>query len=115
MARRGISVNIVQAGPVDTQMVPASPEILKAMVSCLAIQRVSDPPDTAAVITSLASPAASYVTGAVIDSNGGYTPDRSAVVSIIGDTGLRAVEADRYIATLAPTWMSMVATGVQIG
>jgi NAD(P)-dependent dehydrogenase (short-subunit alcohol dehydrogenase family) len=43
------------------------------MVSGLAIQRVSDPAETAAVIAFLASPAATYITGAVIDSNGGYT------------------------------------------
>jgi NAD(P)-dependent dehydrogenase (short-subunit alcohol dehydrogenase family) len=43
------------------------------MVSGLAIQRVSDPAETAAVITFLANPTASYITGAVIDSNGGYT------------------------------------------
>jgi NAD(P)-dependent dehydrogenase (short-subunit alcohol dehydrogenase family) len=73
LARRGITVNIVQAGLMDTQMVPPSPEVLKAMVSGLAIQRVSDPAETAAVITFLANPTASYITGAVIDSNGGYT------------------------------------------
>jgi NAD(P)-dependent dehydrogenase (short-subunit alcohol dehydrogenase family) len=73
LARRGITVNIVQAGLMDTQMVPPSPEVLKAMVSGLAIQRVSDPAETAAVITFLASPGASYITGALIDSNGGYT------------------------------------------
>jgi NAD(P)-dependent dehydrogenase (short-subunit alcohol dehydrogenase family) len=73
LARRGITVNIVQAGLVATQMVPPSPEVLKAMVSGLAIQRVRDPAETAAVITFLASPGASYITGALIDSNGGYT------------------------------------------
>jgi NAD(P)-dependent dehydrogenase (short-subunit alcohol dehydrogenase family) len=56
-----------------TSMEPPSPELLKAMVANLSIQRVSDPAETAAVITFLASPAASYITGAVIDSNGGYT------------------------------------------
>jgi NAD(P)-dependent dehydrogenase (short-subunit alcohol dehydrogenase family) len=54
-------------------MEPPSPEVLEAMVSSLSIQRVSDPAETAAVITFLASPAASYITGAVLDSNGGYT------------------------------------------
>jgi NAD(P)-dependent dehydrogenase (short-subunit alcohol dehydrogenase family) len=54
-------------------MEPPSPEVLEAMVSALAIQRVSDPAETAAVIAFLASPAATYITGAVIDSNGGYT------------------------------------------
>ena len=46
---------------------------LKAMVSALAIRRISDPAETAAVVAFLASPAASYITGAVIDSNGEYT------------------------------------------
>jgi NAD(P)-dependent dehydrogenase (short-subunit alcohol dehydrogenase family) len=73
LAPRGITVNMVQAGLMQTYMAPPSPEVLKAMVANLAIQRVSDPAETAAVITFLASPAASYITGAVIDSNGGYT------------------------------------------
>jgi NAD(P)-dependent dehydrogenase (short-subunit alcohol dehydrogenase family) len=73
LAPRGITVNMLQAGLMRTEMEPPSPEILKAMVSALAIQRISDPAETAAVIAFLASPAASYITGAVIDSNGGYT------------------------------------------
>jgi NAD(P)-dependent dehydrogenase (short-subunit alcohol dehydrogenase family) len=73
LARRSITVNMVQAGLMLTDMAAPSPEALEAMVSALAIQRVSDPAETAAVITFLASPAASYITGAVIDSNGGYT------------------------------------------
>jgi NAD(P)-dependent dehydrogenase (short-subunit alcohol dehydrogenase family) len=73
LARRGITVNMVQAGLMQTQMEPPSPEALKVMVSALAIPRVSDPAETAPVIAFLASPAASYITGAVIDSNGGYT------------------------------------------
>lgn len=73
LAPRGITVNMVQAGLMETYMAPPSPEALKAMVANLAIQRVSDPAETAAVIAFLASPAATYITGAVIDSNGGYT------------------------------------------
>ena len=73
LARRGITVNLLQAGLMQTAMKPPSPEVLEAMVANLSIKRVSDPAETAAVITFLASPAASYITGAVIDSNGGYT------------------------------------------
>jgi NAD(P)-dependent dehydrogenase (short-subunit alcohol dehydrogenase family) len=73
LGRRGITVNMVQAGLMQTDMQPPSPEVLEAMVSALAIQRVSNTAETAAVIAFLASPAASYITGAVIDSNGGYT------------------------------------------
>jgi NAD(P)-dependent dehydrogenase (short-subunit alcohol dehydrogenase family) len=71
LAPRGITANIVQAGLMLTNMQPPA-EMLEAMVSTLAIQRQSDPEETAAVITFLASPASSYVTGAVIDSTGGY-------------------------------------------
>jgi NAD(P)-dependent dehydrogenase (short-subunit alcohol dehydrogenase family) len=70
---RGITVNMVQAGLMPTYATPPNPEVLKAMTSALAISRLGDPAETAAVIVFLASPAASYVTGAVIDSNGGYT------------------------------------------
>jgi NAD(P)-dependent dehydrogenase (short-subunit alcohol dehydrogenase family) len=73
LAPRGITVNLVQAGLMRTDLTPPSEEALKAMVSSLSIQRVSDPAETAAAITFLASPAASYITGAVLDSNGGYT------------------------------------------
>ncbi|MCG5451459.1 SDR family oxidoreductase [Micromonospora hortensis] len=36
-------------------------------------QQSGDPAETAAGIAFLASPAASYITGAVLDSNGGHT------------------------------------------
>jgi NAD(P)-dependent dehydrogenase (short-subunit alcohol dehydrogenase family) len=73
LAPRGITVNIVQAGLMQTGMEPPSPQALEQMVAALSIKRVSDPAETAAVIAFLASPAASYVTGAVLDVNGGYT------------------------------------------
>src|ERR1700694_2425984 len=73
LARRGITVNMVQAGLMLTDMAAAYPEALHAIVANLSIQRVSDPAETAAAITFLASPAASYITGAVLDCNGGYT------------------------------------------
>lgn len=73
LASRGITVNLVQAGLMATQMTPPTPEMLQQMLSSLAIQRLADPAEIAAVVAFLASPAASYVTGAVIDANGGYT------------------------------------------
>jgi NAD(P)-dependent dehydrogenase (short-subunit alcohol dehydrogenase family) len=51
------------------------------MVANLGIKRVSDPAETAAAITFLASPAASYITGAVLDSNGGTPPEPGAAGS----------------------------------
>jgi NAD(P)-dependent dehydrogenase (short-subunit alcohol dehydrogenase family) len=72
LAPRGITANMVQAGLMATQMTPPSPEMLEAMVSTLAIKRLADTAEIAAVIAFVASPAASYITGAVIDSTGGY-------------------------------------------
>jgi len=73
LAPRGITVNMVQAGLMDTDFTPPNPELLPALLSSLAIQRVSDPAETATVITFLAGPGSSYITGAVLDVNGGYT------------------------------------------
>jgi hypothetical protein len=69
LARGGVTINVAQAGLMHTDMEPSSMEVLEAMVSGLAIQRISNPAETAAVIAFLASPAASYIAGAVIDSN----------------------------------------------
>ncbi len=48
------------------------PETLKALVSSLSLQRMGHPDEIAAAIAFLSSPAASYVTGAVLDAHGGY-------------------------------------------
>ncbi|WP_257003879.1 SDR family oxidoreductase [Streptomyces sp. SA15] len=53
-------------------MQPPDPETLKALVSSLSLQRMGHPDEIAAAIAFLASPAASYVTGAVLDAHGGY-------------------------------------------
>ncbi|MFG2304166.1 SDR family oxidoreductase [Actinacidiphila glaucinigra] len=53
-------------------MEPPDPETLKALVSSLSLQRMGRPEEIAAAIAFLASPAASYVTGAVLDAHGGY-------------------------------------------
>jgi NAD(P)-dependent dehydrogenase (short-subunit alcohol dehydrogenase family) len=44
----------------------------EALVGSLSLQRVADPAEIAAAIGFLASPAASYVTGAKLDAHGGY-------------------------------------------
>jgi NAD(P)-dependent dehydrogenase (short-subunit alcohol dehydrogenase family) len=51
-------MHATKAGLMRTQIDPRSPEVLQVMVSSLAITRISDPTETAAVIAFLASPAA---------------------------------------------------------
>jgi NAD(P)-dependent dehydrogenase (short-subunit alcohol dehydrogenase family) len=69
---RGITANVVEAGLMESGMEPPDPETLKVLLSSLSLQRKGHPRAIAAAIAFLASPAASYVTGAVLDAHGGY-------------------------------------------
>ncbi|MGW5366614.1 SDR family NAD(P)-dependent oxidoreductase [Actinopolymorpha pittospori] len=69
---RNITANVVEAGIMEGGMKTPDPETLKALVSSLSLQRMGHPEEIAAAIAFLASPAASYVTGAVLDAHGGY-------------------------------------------
>ena len=71
LGRRGITANVAEAGLMESGMEPPDAETLKALVSSLSIQRMGHPDEIAAAIAFLASPAASYITGAVLDAHGG--------------------------------------------
>lgn len=69
---RNITANVVEAGLMEGGMQPPDAETLKLLVGSLSLQRMGHPDEIAAAIAFLASPAASYVTGAVLDAHGGY-------------------------------------------
>jgi len=72
LAPRDITVNVVQAGVMATEMAPTDPATIAAMVSTLSIKRFAEVSEVADAVAFLTNPAASYITGAVLDSSGGY-------------------------------------------
>jgi 3-oxoacyl-[acyl-carrier protein] reductase len=72
LGSRNITVNCVAPGFIDTDMTRALPEAQKgALLEQIPLGRLGQPEDIAAAVAYLASPAAGYVTGAVLHVNGG--------------------------------------------
>ena len=73
---RGITVNVVAPGFIDTDMTRSLPEdAKKGMLDQIALGRLGKPSDIAAAVAFLAGPAAAYVTGETLHVNGGmYMP-----------------------------------------
>jgi len=73
---RGITVNVVAPGFIDTDMTRVLPEEQKkALIGQIALGRLGEPADIARAVAFLASPAAAYITGETLHVNGGmYMP-----------------------------------------
>jgi 3-oxoacyl-[acyl-carrier protein] reductase len=68
---RGITVNNVQPGPIDTDLNPAAGDWAAPQIANTALKRYGHVDDIAALVAFVAGPEASYITGASLTCDGG--------------------------------------------
>ncbi|BDD84019.1 beta-ketoacyl-ACP reductase [Tsukamurella pulmonis] len=72
LAPRGIRVNVVAPGFIDTDMVAGMPPAARTEATAgIPLGRIGSPDDVAAAVTFLAGPGAGYITGKVLTVDGG--------------------------------------------
>jgi 3-oxoacyl-[acyl-carrier protein] reductase len=69
---RGITVNNIQPGPVDTEMNPADGPFADVLKGMIAVQRFGQSDEIAGLVSYLASGEAGYITGASLKIDGGF-------------------------------------------
>lgn len=71
-ARKGITVNCIAPGYIDTDMVSAVPEkVLQSIIAQIPVGRLGKAEEIARCVTFLASDEAAFITGSTITINGG--------------------------------------------
>ena len=70
---RGITVNNVQPGPIDTDMNPATGPFAETLRALMALPHFGTAEEIAALVAHLASAEAGFVTGASLTIDGGFT------------------------------------------
>ena len=68
---RGITVNTIQPGPIDTDLNPASGDWATPQIANTALKRYGHADDIAAMVAFVAGPEAGYITGASLTVDGG--------------------------------------------
>ena len=72
-ASRGITVNYVAPGFIDTEMMTKYDKYREQMEQQIPAKRFAKPEDVAGIVAFLLAPAASYITGAYLPVDGGLT------------------------------------------
>jgi 3-oxoacyl-[acyl-carrier protein] reductase len=68
---RGITVNNVQPGPIDTELNPAAGDWATPQIAITALKRYGHVDEVAALVAFVAGPEAAYITGANLTVDGG--------------------------------------------
>lgn len=71
LGQQGITINVVEPGPIDTEMNPANTEGAAALAGFVATGSYGEVDDIARTVAFLARPDTSYITGAAIPVDGG--------------------------------------------
>ena len=71
VGNRGITVNNIQPGPIDTDLNPAAGDWATPQIANTALKRYGHVDDIAAMVAFVAGPEASYITGASLTVDGG--------------------------------------------
>jgi len=71
LGSRGITVNNIQPGPIDTELNPVNSDWAAPQKAITALGRYGSVDDVAALVAFVASPEASYITGANLTVDGG--------------------------------------------
>jgi 3-oxoacyl-[acyl-carrier protein] reductase len=69
---RGITVNNIQPGPVDTEMNPENGPFAESLKSLMALKRFGHTDEIAGLVSYLASSEAGYITGSSLTIDGGF-------------------------------------------
>jgi 3-oxoacyl-[acyl-carrier protein] reductase len=73
LGSRRITVNVVQPGPINTDMAPKEGPVAEMLKSMSALGRYGEPEEVAAAIAFLVGPEAGYITGAMLTIDGGLS------------------------------------------
>jgi 3-oxoacyl-[acyl-carrier protein] reductase len=70
---RGITINNIQPGPIDTDLNPAKGDFAKTLIGLMALPHYGTVEDVAAMVSYLVGPEAGFVTGASLTVDGGFS------------------------------------------
>ena len=71
-AKKGVTVNVICPGYIDTEMVQGVPEkVLEGIIAQIPVGRLGKADEIASLVVYLASDDAGFITGAVMTANGG--------------------------------------------